>query len=262
MKHETYKFKEVSGAKFPCRETRVSSFKIQDSRSAGFTLIEVVVAASLMAVALTMIATIFLSAFVGQRKVIAYEQTNSNGRILMDQLSREIRASQICGDTSRPGADGSCTNPANNTPPNDLSYRLDLIRNTDVIPVSYCIFPYPPGAGIFAALGRRTNTTNFSEDPCNPLDPAVQIVNSPEVAILATTTNTNAHRLSGFITEGIGQNPPSSGPCRNTGSPLLDICQPRTTLLLRVQSLTQKEAKEKVDAQLQTTISQRLIDIP
>ena len=129
----------------------------------------------------------------------------------MDTMSREIRASQICGDTSLPGADGSCTNPANDTPPNDLSYRLDLLRNTDTTPISYCIFPYPPGFGTLAALGRRVNTQNFTQDPCDPTDPAVQIMNSPEVAVLASTTAANIHRLSGFITEGIGQSPPASG---------------------------------------------------
>ena len=242
---------------------KIENFKLKIQRKArGFTLIEVIVSASLMADAMTTIAVTFLSSFVGQRKVISFEQTNSNARIIMDQLSREIRASRICGNT---GSVRDCKDPANNTPINDVSFRLDIVRNVDRVPISYCIFEYPPGAGIFAAMGRRINNDGFLLDPCDPTDPNVQILNSPEVAVIATTTPFGFRQKSGFITRGVGQNPnllTPGDPCENSGTPEIDICQPRTTILLFIQSLTHKDDREKVEVQTQTTISQRFVDIP
>lgn len=231
-------------------------------RNKGFTLIEVVVSVTLMAVALSMIGVIFLSSFVAQRKMIAFEQTMSNARVLLDTLSREIRTSKICGNT---GGVRTCEDVSNNTLPGDISTRLDIIRNSDGRAISYCIFENPPGAGTFAALGRAENDELFSVNPCGTgaSFPGVEILHSPEVAVLATTTPSGAHKLSGFITEGVGQTPYLTGDCVNlTGTPKLDTCQPRVTVMLHMQSLTQKSTKEKVEAQFQTTISQRMIDIP
>lgn len=227
----------------------------------GFTLIEVIVSTALMAVAMTIVSVTFLSSFVGQRKAIAFEHANSNARLIMDQMTREIRASRICGNT---GGVRGCKDPANNTPPNDLSFRLDIIRNIDRTPISYCIFEDPPGAGIYASLGRRINNDDFLLNPCDLTDPNVQTLNSHEVAVLATTTPAGIQRLSGFITKGVGQIPPTDpgDPCYNGPTPEIDICQPRTTLLLYIQSLTQKTASEETEVRLQTTLSQRFVDIP
>ena len=228
-------------------------------KARGFTLIEVVVGSALMAIAMTIIAVIFLDSFVGQRKIIAFEQASSNARVLMDTLSREIRVSTICGDT---GGVRPCGHIGNNTPaasPLILSTSLDIIKDIGggtPVYISYCFRPIAAIPFDYAELRRIVNDENFTKNACDETDPASKVLNSPEVVLLIAD--------SGFITRGIGQSPPGAGQdCQPSSAlPAYDICQSRTTIMLHVQSITQRQGKERVDVQAQTTISQRLVDIP
>ncbi|MDO8557932.1 MAG: type II secretion system protein [bacterium] len=214
----------------------------------GFTMIETLVGATLMIVVLTLISVVFLDSIVSQRKVIAFEQASSNARIIMDTLSREIRASTICGNT---GGVRFCTDNGNNSPADTYSKELDIIRSSDNKPISYCIKEYPVAIPFpFANLHRLVNDIDFTQDPCDDTNPNVQILNGQEVALLTDD--------SGFLIRGVGQ-PPLGSACPGTA---FDLCQPRATIVLHVQSITQKDFKERQDVRVQTTISQRYIDVP
>lgn len=219
---------------------------------AGFTMIEVLVASALMAIAMSLTAVIFLGSFTGQRKVIAAEQAYQNARILIDTLSREIRTSTICGDT---GGIRECADPANNTPTIPASSRsriLDIIRNLDGVHVSYCfkdIIPTPPDPNYYEIWRLVQAGGGFGGNPCT--DPASQLLQSPEVVLLIIG--------SGFITRGVGQTGGAGSLCPGV---VYDLCQPRVTIMLKAQSITQKVGQEKSEVSVQTTISQRLFDVP
>lgn len=230
----------------------------------GFTVIEMIVAASLLVTTMTLVVAIFLNSITGQRKIISFEQASSNARFLMDIVSREIRVSTICGDTAgvRP-----CAHANNNTPSIQpgitlADIRLDIIKNEAAgnTPITYCLWRSSPLDDQQLELRRLVNDSDFTLNPCQDIPPAgTQVLNSPEVALLGFT---GGFMTSGFVTQGVGQSPPGSGACRPaTASPQLDICQPRTTIILWVQSVTQKNAVERSDVRIQTTLSQRLIDV-
>src|SRR3989338_7999796 len=161
-------------------------------REIGFTVIEMIVSAALLVVAMTLVVAIFLNSITGQRKIISFEQVSSNARFLMDAVSREIRTATICGDTAgiRP-----CTHSSNNTPPVQAGVtlpdiRLDIIKseagaNT---PVSYCVWRTSPLDDKQLELRRLVNDADFTLNPCQDIPPAgTQTLNSPEVALLGYT---------------------------------------------------------------------------
>lgn len=248
-----------------CRENTAYFRRNSRRASGGFTLVEMVVAISLMSAAMVFVSVIFLNSFIGQRKIIASEQANSNARILMDTLSREIRVSTICGNT---GGVRACKDPNNNTPTppsTDLEpdQRLDIIRASDGVRISYCAIgrvtppppPYDELPHLFT-LKRLVNDQWFSFDPCRYDELNSVPLNSNQVAILRDDPDNRG--ISGFITKGVGQWDAGGG----CSGDIYDRCQPRVTIVLYVQSLTQKEVKERSEVKAQTTLTQRLIDIP
>lgn len=60
-------------------------------RSAGFTLIEVLIAVSLTALVLSAIYGVFTSVFRAREQVIAESESSHLGRVLFDRIGRELR---------------------------------------------------------------------------------------------------------------------------------------------------------------------------
>jgi general secretion pathway protein J len=60
-------------------------------RSAGFTLIEVLIAVSLTAIVLSSIYGVLTSVFVARERVLAESETSQIGRVLFERLGRELR---------------------------------------------------------------------------------------------------------------------------------------------------------------------------
>ena len=60
-------------------------------RSAGFTLIEVLIAVSLTAIVLSSIYGVFTSVFTARERVLAESETSQIGRVLFERLGRELR---------------------------------------------------------------------------------------------------------------------------------------------------------------------------
>jgi prepilin-type N-terminal cleavage/methylation domain-containing protein len=238
--------------------------KKQNNRQRGFTLIELLVSIFVLSVALSLISAIFLSSFVAQRKVITIENTNSNARALMETLSREVRASRICGNTRRQFSNGYCLNPFNNTGPNELDNRLDIIRNSDNKWISYCVMEYPAGSTRYTVTRVEQTAGSFALDPCNSGTAGLNYLTSSGVQVIRQVGMTGLGRRSGFMTLGVGlATPAAAGYCRDSnGMPVIDVCQPRTTIVLEVESLTQRNNSELTNIKEQTTISQRLIDVP
>lgn len=74
----------------------------------GFTLIEIVVAATIFAVAVSAISSLFVASVRGQRNIVAQQNLADNTRFVLEQMSRQIRMAQR--DES-----GSCTGEAGAT---------------------------------------------------------------------------------------------------------------------------------------------------
>lgn len=214
----------------------------------GVTLLEFVVAGSIFIVLVTFVLVIFLSSLGGQRKVTSVQNVSDNTRFLLNSVAKEVRVATICGRGAAPGTD-ACQDWANNSLPGSLSKRLDIVRKnvTPFAYVSYCVDT------VNLTLKRLVNTATFSRNPCT--DPAGRALNSADVAVEAD---------SGFVIGGLGQTPPPSGPCRPEGvaGPRLDLCQPRVTILLHVFSRLARSANEEAEAMVQTTLSQRVLDLP
>jgi len=231
---------------------RLPGSNFQDTsfrRERGFSLVEFVIAGSIFLVLTGIVAVMFISSFGGQRKVIAAQHVSDNGRYILDAIAKEVRVSKICGDAdgSDPTPEGACIDPVNNTFTNTTSTRLNIVRSVPPYElISYCITG--------GTIKRLTNSfLGFLWDACT--DPGSRVLNDPGVFIDSAG--------SSFIISGIGQSPPASGPCRPAGAaPLLDVCQPRVTITLRVVSKTHKAETEKVETSIQTTLSQRFIDFP
>lgn len=64
-------------------------------RSAGFTLIEVMIAVSLTAIVLTSIYGVFTAVFTARQQVLAESETAQIGRVLFERLGRELRGAWI-----------------------------------------------------------------------------------------------------------------------------------------------------------------------
>lgn len=64
-------------------------------RSAGFTLIEVLIAVSLTAIVLAAIYGVFTSVFLAREKVLVESETAQIGRVLFERLGRELRGAWI-----------------------------------------------------------------------------------------------------------------------------------------------------------------------
>jgi general secretion pathway protein J len=64
-------------------------------RSAGFTLIEVLIAVSLTAIVLASIYGVFTSVFTARQQVLAESETAQIGRVLFERLGRELRGAWI-----------------------------------------------------------------------------------------------------------------------------------------------------------------------
>jgi prepilin-type N-terminal cleavage/methylation domain-containing protein len=74
----------------------------------GFTLIEITVAATIFAIAMSAIASLFVASVRGQRNIVAHQNLADNTRVVLEQMSRQIRMAQR--DES-----GSCTGEAGTT---------------------------------------------------------------------------------------------------------------------------------------------------
>ncbi|MDO9081554.1 MAG: prepilin-type N-terminal cleavage/methylation domain-containing protein, partial [Desulfuromonadales bacterium] len=70
-------------------------------RSAGFTLIEVLIAVSLTAIVLTAIYGVFTAVFTARQQVLAESETAQIGRVLFERLGRELRGAWIPATGSR-----------------------------------------------------------------------------------------------------------------------------------------------------------------
>lgn len=64
-------------------------------RSAGFTLIEVLIAVSLTAIVLGSIYGVFTSVFAARERVLAESETSQIGRVLFERLGRELRGAWV-----------------------------------------------------------------------------------------------------------------------------------------------------------------------
>ena len=64
-------------------------------RSAGFTLIEVLIAVSLTAIVLGSIYGVFTAVFVARERVLAESETSQIGRVLFERLGRELRGAWV-----------------------------------------------------------------------------------------------------------------------------------------------------------------------
>ena len=64
-------------------------------RSAGFTLIEVLIAVSLTAIVLTSIYGVFTAVFTARQQVLAESETSQIGRVLFERLGRELRGAWV-----------------------------------------------------------------------------------------------------------------------------------------------------------------------
>lgn len=64
-------------------------------RSAGFTLIEVLIAVSLTAIVLTSIYGVFTAVFTARQQVLAESEISQIGRVLFERLGRELRGAWI-----------------------------------------------------------------------------------------------------------------------------------------------------------------------
>ncbi len=74
----------------------------------GFTLIEIIVAATIFAIAVSAISSLFVVSVRGQRNIVAQQNLADNTRAVLEQMSRKIRMAQR--DES-----GSCTGTAKTT---------------------------------------------------------------------------------------------------------------------------------------------------
>ncbi len=64
-------------------------------KGAGFTLIELIVAAAIFILVITVAVSLLTSALRVQRRAIAVQNVQDNGRYLMDFIAKEIRMSKI-----------------------------------------------------------------------------------------------------------------------------------------------------------------------
>ena len=64
-------------------------------RSAGFTLIEVLIAVSLTAIVLGSIYGVFTSVFAARQRVLAESEISQIGRVLFERLGRELRGAWV-----------------------------------------------------------------------------------------------------------------------------------------------------------------------
>lgn len=74
----------------------------------GFTLIEIIVAATIFAIVVSAISSLFVVSVRGQRNIVAQQNLADNTRAVLEQMSRQIRMAQR--DES-----GSCTGTAGTT---------------------------------------------------------------------------------------------------------------------------------------------------
>ena len=64
-------------------------------RSAGFTLIEILIAVSLTAIVLASIYGVFTSVFVARERVLTESESAQIGRVLFERLGRELRGAWV-----------------------------------------------------------------------------------------------------------------------------------------------------------------------
>ncbi len=65
------------------------------NKQKGFTLIEMLVSASLFALAITMVSTIFVNANSLQGRTVAWQKLQNDGRYITEKIAREIRVREI-----------------------------------------------------------------------------------------------------------------------------------------------------------------------
>lgn len=70
-------------------------------RSAGFTLIEVLIAVSLTAIVLTAIYGVFTAVFTARQQVLVESETSQIGRVLFERLGRELRGAWLPASGSK-----------------------------------------------------------------------------------------------------------------------------------------------------------------
>ena len=70
-------------------------------RSAGFTLIEVLIAVSLTAIVLSSIYGVFTAVFTARERVLAESETAQIGRVLFERFGRELRGAWIPASGSK-----------------------------------------------------------------------------------------------------------------------------------------------------------------
>jgi len=106
------------------------NFKYAKKR-AGFTLIELLVGLTIFSLTITAATGLFITAFRNQRKSIAIQNVQDNGRYLLGFLSKEIRMGKITS------SDGETFNLSISHPVNgDISYSFSnnhIMRNGEII---------------------------------------------------------------------------------------------------------------------------------
>jgi len=98
-----------------------------NKRQTGFTIVELVVAMSLMILLLTMVIGIYLVSYRAYNKIDRQAEISQNGRVIMDRLVRELRQTpDIVTDL-----------PTDNSDPESLPSELLFQDGHDISTISY-----------------------------------------------------------------------------------------------------------------------------
>ncbi len=207
MKHKTQRIKNVS------------SFKFQVS-SSGFSLIEILVAVSLFAVAATISTGALMSITDAQQKILALRIVQDNISYALDVMGKEIRT----------GTSYHCGSSGDITQPQDCALGDTYFAFSDALTqrVVYCLGPTGSDKKCFDA-GAKT-TLKKSIDGGNNF----QDLTSPDLIII--------NNLSFYV----------------VGAQAGDKSQPRVTIILKGTAGIKEKIKSSIN--IQTTISQRLLD--
>lgn len=80
--------------------------KSRDKSTAGFTLLEMIVAISIFSIAVVVVADIFVSALNSQKAAYRVQQVEENVNYIIERMTKEIRVSELI--TVEPNGSGNC----------------------------------------------------------------------------------------------------------------------------------------------------------